>query len=128
MSVTRTGGADGSVGVLYNRLDGTAVSPDDYTAPSGNFIWPDGDTANQTITATIVDDGVYELSEDFMMTLSSPSGGATLGANTTATNTITDNDTAPSFSIDDITHNEGLLGKLVHLHCHEGGKHGGDPR
>jgi concanavalin A-like lectin/glucanase superfamily protein/Calx-beta domain-containing protein len=107
ITVTRTGGSDGSVGVLYNRADGTAVSPGDYTAPSGNFIWADGDTTNRTITATIVDDGVYEYSEDFSMVLSAPSGGATLGTPSTTTVTITDNDTAPTLSIDSVSVSEG---------------------
>jgi uncharacterized repeat protein (TIGR02543 family) len=107
VTVTRVGGADGSVGVLYNRADGTAVSPGDYTAPSGNFIWPDGDTTNRTITATIVDDTVYEYSEDFSLVLSAPSGGATLGTPSTTTVTITDNDSAPTLMIDSPTVSEG---------------------
>ena len=90
-------------GVVYNPFDGTAMSPSDYTCPSGNLIWADGDTADKTITATIIDDNVFEPSQDFTVALSAPSGGATLGANTTATNTITDNDSAPTFTIDTVT-------------------------
>ena len=40
----------------------------------------------------------------------SPSGGTTLGTPDTATVTITDNDSPPSFSLDDVTHNEGNSG------------------
>ena len=110
MNVTRTGGSDGSVGVVYNPFDGTAMSPGDYTCPSGNLSWADGDTANKTITATIVDDNVDEPSQDFTVTLSAPSGGATIGTNVTATNTITDNDSPPTFTISDVTQAEGSAG------------------
>ena len=46
----------------------------------------------QTIPVTIVDDTLIEPSEDFTVTLSSPSGATLNGAARTATVTILDND------------------------------------
>ena len=93
--VTRTGGSDGAVGVQYDTSNGTAEAGSDYTAASGTLNWAAGDTTNKTFTVSITDDGTYEGDETVNLALSSPSGGATLGAQSTAVLTITEND-APS--------------------------------
>jgi hypothetical protein len=61
---------------------------------SGSLTWADGDTAPKAITVTPLDDAADEGNESFF-TLANPSGGATLGAVTTATVSITDDDNAP---------------------------------
>lgn len=110
IDVTRTGGSDGAVGVSYTTNDGTAVAPGDYTTTTNTLSWATGDSANKTIVIPITDDSVFESSEDFTVSLSAPTGGATIGANNPATVTITDNDPAPTFAIDDVTQNEGNAG------------------
>ena len=66
------------------------------TAASGTLSWAHGDTANKTFTVPITNDTLNESSETFTVTLSSPTGGATLGSPSTGTVTITDDDTSPT--------------------------------
>jgi hypothetical protein len=89
--VARSGGSDGIVSVDYATVDGDAVGGSDYTAASGTLTWPDGLSGNQTISIAITDDNTVELSESFTVTLSNVSE-ATLGANSSATVNIIDND------------------------------------
>ena len=79
ITVTRTGGSNGAVGVSYATSNGTATAGSDYTATSGTLSWANGDTANKTFSVPIIDDSVYEGNETVNLTLSSPTGGATLG-------------------------------------------------
>ena len=53
-----------------------------------------GGTTSQNITFTVVNDAIKETNETVIITLSSPSTGATLGTNTVHTYTITDDDSA----------------------------------
>ncbi len=52
----------------------------DYAAASGTLSWADGDTSDKTFSIPITDDSVYEGNETVNLTLSSPTGGATLGS------------------------------------------------
>ena len=96
VTVTRTGSSLGAVSVAYSTNDGTAKQPGDYTSTSGTVSWSDGDSSSQTFNIPITDDNVYEQSETVNLTLSSPLGGATLGAQSTAVLTIIDNEQAPN--------------------------------
>jgi hypothetical protein len=107
VDVTRTGGTDGAVSVGYTTANGTATAGSDYTTTSGTLNWAAGDAANKTITIPITDDSLYEGNEDFTVTLSAPTGGATIGTPSSATVTINENDTAPTISIAGVTVNEG---------------------
>lgn len=82
--VARSGGSDGVASVDYSTADGTALAGSDYTAANGTLTWPDGLSGNQTISITVLDDGMEEPSESFTVMLSNASG-ATLGANSLAT-------------------------------------------
>ena len=99
ITVTRTGGSSGAVGVSYASSNGTATAGTDYTAASGTLSWVDGDTASKTFTVTILNDSVAETDETVNLTLSAPTGGAALGSPNPATLTITDDDTAPPTSV-----------------------------
>ncbi|TWU45387.1 Calx-beta domain protein [Novipirellula aureliae] len=90
-TVTRSGGSDGSVTVAYATANGTAVMGSDYTETSGTLTFADGETT-KTFNVPVIDDDAVENSEDFTVTLSNPTGGATLGTTVTSTVTITDND------------------------------------
>src|SRR4029077_9902940 len=89
----RTGGTSGAVSVHYATSDGTATAGSDYTAASGTLTFADGE-ASKTFTVTILDDTAVEGNETVNLTLSGPTGGATLGTLASATLTIVDNDTA----------------------------------
>jgi autotransporter-associated beta strand protein len=101
--VTRTGGADGAVGVNYSTANNTANAGSDYTAQSGTLSWAGGDTTNKNITIPITDDSIFEGNETFTIIISTPTGGATLGTPAAATITINDNETAPTISVGDVT-------------------------
>jgi Tol biopolymer transport system component len=102
VSVTRTGGSDGAVAVQYVTSDGTAAAGSDYTPLSDGLVWANGDTAAKTFTVPILDDALYEGDETFVITLNAPSG-ATLGAPSTTTVTINDNESQPAVSVGDVT-------------------------
>jgi hypothetical protein len=95
--VNRSGGSSGVVSVDYATVDGTAVGASDYTVSSGALTWLDGLSGNQTISIAITEDVTGELSESFTVTLSDVSG-ATLGVNSSATVTITDDDVTARLS------------------------------
>lgn len=86
VQVNRTSGSDGAVAVTYQTANGSAASPGDFTGISGTLNWAAGDSAPKTISVTTINDGVSEADETFTVTLSAPTGGATLG---TSTHTVT---------------------------------------
>lgn len=100
--VPRSGGSSGGASVDYATADGTALAGSDYTASNGTLTWPDGVSGNQTISIPITDDNAAEFSESFTVTLSNVSG-ATLGANSSATVKIIDNDVAVLSAFGSIT-------------------------
>jgi subtilisin family serine protease len=92
VEVTRTG-ANCAIAVDYVILDGSAIAGSDYTGiSSGTLTWNHGDPTNKTFTVSIQDDSDLEGSENFTVTLSNPSGGASLGTPSLATVTITDDE------------------------------------
>ena len=82
-----------------------ATAGDDYTATSGTLTFMSGQTS-KTITITILNDADYEPSERFRVTLSNASG-ATLPAPPWAQVSITDDETVPRASMEDVTVDEG---------------------
>jgi len=99
ITVTRTGGSEGSVTVQYLTTgESTATSNSDYTGTNGTLAWANGDTEPKSLTVTLIDDEQVEESETVKFTLSNPIGGAALGNQTAATLSIIDNDTAAPVS------------------------------
>ncbi len=98
LTVSRTGGSTGAVTVLCSTVaGGTATAGSDYTAVTNQSLsWANGDSANKTCSVPIIDDALVELSETVNLALTSPTGGAALGAQATTVLTITDNDSAPA--------------------------------
>jgi uncharacterized repeat protein (TIGR01451 family) len=80
------------VAVVLQSSDGSAIATDDYSAINQTLTVPAG-AQQATFTVSIVDDAVDELNETFSLDLSAPVGAA-LGATTTTTITITDDDVA----------------------------------
>jgi len=81
----------GPVTVAYTTVDGTAVAGVNYVAKSGVLTFPAGVTAvglSISILANTRDDG----DRTFTVVLSAPTGGATLGATSSATIVIADDD------------------------------------
>ena len=94
ITVTRTGGSFGVVGVEYASTDDSAIAGSDYVASSGTLTFADGEMS-QRIDLTIIDDSVFEGNENFMMQLSNASGGASIGSPSLATVTISENENRP---------------------------------
>jgi transposase len=93
LTVTRTGDSAGAVSVTYSTADGTAVSGSDYAGVSnGTLSFADGETV-RNIYVSMMNDAAVEANETFVVSLSAPTGGATLGAQSQATVTIVDDDT-----------------------------------
>jgi thiamine pyrophosphokinase len=109
ITVNRTGGTDCSVTVDYATANGSATAGSDYTATSGTLTFGPGITS-QTFAVPITDDTLFEGNETFTVTISNPGGGATLGATTSATVTIIDNDAPPTLAINNVTQAEGNVG------------------
>jgi Ca2+-binding RTX toxin-like protein len=74
-----------------------ATAGQDYTNITGTFTIPAGQTST-AVSIPILEDTIFEPNQSFSITISSPVN-ATLGATTTATVTIQDNDAAPIIGI-----------------------------
>lgn len=93
-TVTLSAAAAGNVTVMAATSDITATAGQDYVANTQTLTFPAG-TTTQTFDVTVNGDTMAESDETFMVTLSNPTGAA-LGGMSTATGTITDDDSAPS--------------------------------
>jgi hypothetical protein len=94
-TVNRTSGTSGIVSATYTLTDGTATGGAactagiDYINTGGTVTFPDSN-GSQPINITLCSDAIVDPAEAFTITLSAPTGGATLGSPTVATATITD--------------------------------------
>ncbi|WP_323002844.1 retention module-containing protein [Denitromonas sp.] len=81
-TVTLSNPSAGTVTVDYGNADGTAVAgasgSGDYDTVGGTLSFAPGVTT-QTITVNINNDTIYEISEQFAIDLSNPTGGAVIG-------------------------------------------------
>jgi subtilisin family serine protease len=91
IKVTRSGGKASGVTVDYSASDDTATSGEDYIASSGTLSFAAGQTS-KTFIVPIINDGTDEPNETINLSLSNPTGGASVGPRSTAILTITDND------------------------------------
>ncbi|GBF78821.1 hemolysin-type calcium-binding region [Aphanothece sacrum FPU1] len=97
VTIIRTDGSDGAVSATLNLSDDTATAPNDYgnTPIVVNFAHRE---TSKTVTIPIVNDSIYEGDETLKLSLTNPTGGATLGGQNTANLTIVDND-LPTISL-----------------------------
>ena len=93
-TVTRTGNVSAATEVDWGVSSGEA-DEDDFggTLPGATLSFSAGETS-KTITANVSGDTLVEADENFTVTLSDPSGGATL-TNVSATGTIQNDDVEP---------------------------------
>ena len=103
-TVSLSGPSASDVTVTLNTADGTAVAPGDYTAQAGVVVTIPAGSVTATVSVPTIEDTLFEGNETFTATISNPSG-ATIGT-ATGTGTITDDEAAPTLSIDDVTVNE----------------------
>jgi choice-of-anchor B domain-containing protein len=89
LEVSRNGGSTGIVAVDYEVLAATA-STDDFTVLTGQLTWNSGDTTTKQINISAFNDGVSEPLEHLIVRLVAPTGGATLGNDSTSNLFISD--------------------------------------
>jgi hypothetical protein len=107
ITVNRTGATGLAVTIAYTTVAGTAGSGD-FNASANTLSWGAGDGAPKTFTVQALQDVLQEGTEWLTLTLSNPTGGAVLGAQSTATLIIADDDwpvdgilefTSPTYSV-----------------------------
>jgi hypothetical protein len=111
VSVVRTDGDAGTVTVDFKVVGGTARDGTSFDASLPARLWPKPDFAKtagtlvfgpgetvKTFSILVVDDSEIESDETANLSLQNPSGGAVLGAPSTAVLTIHDNDPNVSFT------------------------------
>ncbi|MGH7136469.1 MAG: Calx-beta domain-containing protein, partial [Pirellulales bacterium] len=136
ITVGRSGGAQGEAQVDYATSDGTATAGADYTAVSGTLSFSPGQTLS-TFTVPILPDNLVEGDETFFVTLSDPTGGATVGPldeggtqyDNPAVETISETAGQVQFSAADyrVAENNATLTVTVVFTLDPGAQLGGDP-
>ena len=89
--VNRTIGSNGAVTIAYATANGTATSPDFFTATTGVLTFADG-VNTMNISVPIINNSVGQANRDFRITLSTITGGALAGTQLTTTVTIRNDD------------------------------------
>ena len=110
LTVTLSAPAVGGETVAWvTSSNGSAAAGSDYTAASGTVTFGAGATS-ATFTVTVLGDNTVEGDETFVVTLSNPTGGLSLGVPSSATVTILNDDAARAASIADVSVSEGTSG------------------
>ena len=110
-TVTRSQTA-GTASVDFATSDGTAtVAAGDYVMANGALNFANG-VAAQTVTVDVSGDTTFEGNEAFAVALSNPSAGTTIGQGT-GSGTITNDDTQPTISVNDVSLAEGNAGPVA---------------
>ena len=107
-TVTLSAASSQQITVDYATANGTATAGNDYVAISTTPLIFLANTTTQTITVAVNGDLLDEVDETFFVNLTNPSN-ATI-ADEQGVGTITDDDAAPSISINDVTIAEGNTG------------------
>jgi uncharacterized delta-60 repeat protein len=101
--VERVGGTHGEVSVLLETADGTALAGDDYETTRTVVRFADGQAGKRLVTIPFTLDKVAEPDKDVSLKLSPFTGCAALGAQSTATLIIQDDDrplpVVPTFKV-----------------------------
>lgn len=92
VSVSISGPAQGSVGVAYQTVAGTALPGQDYQSREGFLSWANGQSSTKTILIPLVDDAVAEDYELFRVALT-VGDGVTIGEPDTTEVWVLDDDT-----------------------------------
>lgn len=90
ITVTRNNGSQGTASVSYATSDGSATAGVSYSATSGTLTFAPGITS-QSFTIPILSGAAGRGNQTVNLALSTPTGGATLGSQTSAVLTLIDN-------------------------------------
>ncbi len=94
--VVRTGGSDGEVSATVSTSDGTATAGGDYRSVNTSVTFKDGDVAPRAVTVPLVYSEDAEPNKTFNVTLSAPTGCASLGLSTTRVTILDDTRPLPT--------------------------------
>jgi uncharacterized repeat protein (TIGR01451 family) len=94
ITVTRFGDTSTAASVDYATSDGSAINRTDYTSASNRMTFAPGETS-KSFSVLLTDDVYVEGNETINISLSNATGPVVLGSPSTATLTITDNDSSP---------------------------------
>jgi hypothetical protein len=100
-TIERTGSSVGAVSVPVKlaSTSGTAIAGSDYTNQFPlTVVFNDGETT-KTVSIPIIGDTIAESNETINLQLGTPTAGAALGSQATATYTILNDDATPTFAI-----------------------------
>lgn len=97
VTIVRTNGSTGPVSVAMTTTDGTAIAGVDYVSTNLVVAFADGEISKTVYVRTIQHTNVQP-DKAFIVTLSNPQGGASLGANNPAIVTILDDHMNFTFS------------------------------
>jgi uncharacterized repeat protein (TIGR01451 family) len=97
ITVVRTGVTNTAVGVSYSSTNGTALTPNNYTAVSGSLFFSTNGETSHTFTVPIIDNGIIGGSKTVLLSLSNPTNSFPLASTillnpNAAVLTIVDND------------------------------------
>jgi hypothetical protein len=108
-TVTLSNPVASGVTVKVDSATGTAGTSDFTALLGGTVTFPANSTTAQTVHVTVNNDALDEDDESFTLTLSSPAatGTVTLGAASSATGTIQDDDALPVLSVANVSQPEG---------------------
>src|SRR5262249_22696644 len=87
-----TGGSKGAVSALLTTGDDAAIAGSDYTTVATQVLFADGEEGSRAVSIPLRTDGIAERDETLRLVLTQPMGCAALGALTTPTLTIQDDD------------------------------------
>jgi hypothetical protein len=97
-----------TVTVAAQTANNSASSGSDYTAVAATTLSFAAGTTTKTFTVSVLGDTVDEANETYFVNLTSPTNSTTSDAQ--GLGTITDDDTSPTMSINDVTTTEGNTG------------------
>jgi hypothetical protein len=98
--IFRADGASGGATVNFATSDASATAGADYVVTNGTLNFAAGEV-QKSLTVQLLDDSLQEADETFVLTLSAPTGEATLGSPHAATITIVDDETASVVTVCD---------------------------
>lgn len=97
VTVLRTNGTSGTISVAYNTIPGTAAPGVNYNTAAGTLTFANGETV-KTFNLPLLENSLVQGPVTLNLTLSNPTGGATILGSTNLPVTILDNDAGVAFS------------------------------
>jgi len=111
--ITRSHGMTGSVSVEFTISDDTAFAGADYTDMDQTVTFLDGETLKVVKVPIVLDPATEDSQEEATLSLTAPTGGATLGLADSQLVIMDANASVPLLRIDDTSAYEGNAGQTV---------------